>query len=120
MKTVTVDLVMYPSSVTFIMGCTLEEFKVKARRIKQPCDFDPADYEENGGLCFRTPCGRYPAIWLANLPTDPESIGLLVHETHHAVVGIAKALGIRTTIKDSEFSAYANQYLVECVLKAVT
>lgn len=117
MKVVTIDLVMYPAEVTFIMGCTLEEFKNKAKRIKQPCVFDVADYHSSYGLCFKGCSGLNPLIWLEAYPTDPKTIGYLVHEVSHAIFAISNELG---NVNEEEFFCYASQYVVSQVLNAVT
>jgi len=64
-----------------------------------------------GDGCFIMSPDNFCVLYIKSLPTDAESIGIIVHEIFHATSEILRKCGIEKTVDNEEVFAYFIQYL---------
>lgn len=66
--------------------------------------------------CCFTYDGVYPVVWLSGIPCTAMDIGLLAHETLHAILYIARTMRLPVLEVTEEFFCYAMQGAIDTVL----
>lgn len=114
LKHIKVDCPVFKCELNYVVNCDYKEFNKYCKKnfeLDKSDNFEWLSGADGAMLNLESEDGLYRVIWLEEFNNKNDRVGVLVHETTHAVVRILEHKGIPFTSHDNQDETFA--YLMD-------